>query len=184
MEVLNLFPTRIAFWNNCNFDLDDLEKKCRLFAEKTPTETHSNIKGYQGHGFFYEDLNNFLKEHIPVVETKKIKNFKLYAWVNINGNGHSNKIHNHNPHHGNMLSGVLYVRTPKNCGNIRFYDPRPNIDTAPDMEYYENMNNCYQLTVNPNLLLLFPSWLLHDVAINESNEDRITISFNIFDVNY
>ena len=83
-----------------------------------------------------------------------------------------------------MLSGVLYVKTPKNCGKIKFYDPRPNIDTAPDMEYYEDMNNQYEITVNPNLLLLFPSWLQHDVGINESNEERISISFNIFEVEY
>lgn len=184
MEVINLFPTRIAFWKDCNFDLADLEKKCRLFQKKTPNSNHSNVNGYQGHGFMYPDLIEFIKKNIPTHKTKKITTFKFYAWVNINGYGHFNKIHNHNPHHGNMLSGVLYVKTPKNCGKIKFYDPRPNIDTAPDMEYYEDMNNQYEITVKPNLLLLFPAWLQHDVGINESNEERISISFNIFEVEY
>ena len=100
-------------------------------------------------------------------------------WVNINKTGDYNEIHDHNPYDGTALSGVFYVKTPANCGRIRFYDPRPFITKAPDMQYYNDGNTYHYFDPEPNMLLIFPAWLKHMVEPNKSNEDRISISFNI-----
>jgi uncharacterized protein (TIGR02466 family) len=100
------------------------------------------------------------------------------CWANVSNKFASNSVHNHP---NSILSGVYYLKTPENCGSIFFSDPRPasrmlnppvldfNIWTLPKVSYkpYEGM------------MLLFPSWLLHGVEPNMSDETRISLSFNI-----
>jgi|TARA_R100000482_G_scaffold104042_1_gene46769 uncharacterized protein (TIGR02466 family) len=95
-----------------------------------------------------------------------------------------NERHHHDAHSGVFMSGVFYVKCPEGSGKIRFYDPRPHINTAPDMRYYNAGNTHHWFTPVPNTLLMFPAWLEHDVEINKSKEERISISFNVFDVEY
>ena len=82
------------------------------------------------------------------------------------------------------MSGVFYVSCPEGCGKIRFFDPRPNVNTAPDMRYYNDANTHHWFAPVENTLIMFPAWLEHDVEPNQSQEERISISFNIFDVEW
>ena len=52
------------------------------------------------------------------------------------------------------------------------------------MRYYNDANTYHWFTPVPNTLIMFPAWLEHDVEPNQSQEERISISFNIFDVEY
>jgi uncharacterized protein (TIGR02466 family) len=68
------------------------------------------------------------------------------------------------------------TKTSDNCRDIFFHDSRDvelMMGSLPE-KFYE------PLTIRPtqDLMLIFPSWLKHEVGINESNEDRICISFN------
>ena len=104
----------------------------------------------------------------------------LNVWVNINGYKDYNIAHKHNGAH---ISGVYYVRTPKNCGNIIFN--RPGID---EFTYDWNENhrafNLYNSgtrwqRAEESMLYLFPGWLNHFVEPNlNRKEKRISISFN------
>jgi uncharacterized protein (TIGR02466 family) len=99
------------------------------------------------------------------------------CWANVNPKFASNKIHDH----ANCLfSGVYYVKTPENCGNIMFYDPR-----SAKAFYKPQVNQFTAYTADAiahaaeaGLLLIFPSWLRHGVEPNLSDEDRVSISFN------
>ncbi|MDX2256490.1 MAG: TIGR02466 family protein [Pseudanabaenaceae cyanobacterium bins.39] len=100
------------------------------------------------------------------------------CWAIINGKFASNSVHNHP---NSILSGVYYLKTPENCGSIYFNDPRPasqmivppvtefNLWTYPKVSY----------KAREGTMILFPSWLLHGVDINMSEESRICVSFNI-----
>ena len=100
------------------------------------------------------------------------------CWAIVNGKFASNSVHNHP---NSILSGVYYLKTPENCGGIYFSDPRPasqmlippvvefNLWTFPKVSY----------KANTGTMLLFPSWLLHGVDMNMSEDVRICISFNI-----
>lgn len=81
------------------------------------------------------------------------------------------------------MSGVFYVTTPKDCGRLRLFDPRPFIIGAPDMKYYNDGNNYHYFDPTPNLLVMFPGWLKHDVEPNLSDEERISIAFNFRIIN-
>ena len=169
--VYHLFPTPFFACENCNLDIVKLEKECIDFMSKTPSAEN-------------DDLYEFIKNNLPADEKKPIKQFRIASWVNVNKQDNYNSRHHHDPHAGTFLSGVFYVKCPPDCGAIRFYDPRPHIDTAPDMQYFYDSKTHFKIFPQENMLLMFPSWLEHDVEPNKSKEERIAISFNILDIEY
>jgi uncharacterized protein (TIGR02466 family) len=92
-------------------------------------------------------------------------------WVNLLrvGGHHSAHIHPHS-----VISGTFYVEVPPGSGAIRFEDPRlPLMMAAPPRE--ESF-----VTVQPRagLLLLWESWLRHEVLAGAGKGERLSISFN------
>ena len=99
-------------------------------------------------------------------------------WAIINAKGASNERH----HHGNSeLSAAYYVRAPKQCGDIVFYDPRPAPVFSHPIAKKPNILNATVNSITPNegMLVLFPSYLEHSVKPNLSSSQRIVISFNV-----
>ena len=83
-------------------------------------------------------------------------------------------------HHNNIFSGVFYPDGGEEFPGIKFYRP---FDTAlaPTIKNY-NIHNWQTYELNAcrkDCLLVFPSWLLHQVPINNSDKDRMSISFNV-----
>lgn len=189
MIVDTIFPTYV-FRKQCNLDLERLENKCLEFQKKVPSSVKSSVGGYQGYDFYDEDLFLEIKSSVPILENKNLEVVSDNTpenpntifpsfWVNINGPGAYNVMHNHAPYHGVFLSGVFYVKTPDNCGNIQLIDPRLSICNSRDMTYYNDGNTHHYYTAKENLLLIFPPWLYHTVDPNKSDENRISISFNL-----
>ncbi|NUT01313.1 MAG: hypothetical protein HOP96_10085 [Sphingomonas sp.] len=99
-------------------------------------------------------------------------------WVNLlRGPGHhSGHIHPHS-----MISGTLYVEVPKGSGAIRFEDPRlPSMMAAPTRRPDAAQELQQFVTVEPRrgLLLLWESWLRHEVLPGTGRSERLSISFN------
>lgn len=94
----------------------------------------------------------------------------LNMWGMISKQGATNVYH---CHPGCDYSGVFYLKTPENCGDIRF----ENISDAAAYTGYGDVN--FDIQPEEGMLLLFPPWLRHSVLVNQSNEDRICISFNL-----
>ena len=97
-------------------------------------------------------------------------------WSNILKPGEGHSLHTHS---NNILSGVYYVKTKDT--SIRFYDPRPQTRILIPKSKQDNKDNSttwFYPSVT-NRLLMFPSWLEHDVPSNTTQEDRISISWNI-----
>jgi uncharacterized protein (TIGR02466 family) len=99
-------------------------------------------------------------------------------WVNILGEGghHSGHIHP-----GSILSGTLYVAVPEGSGDIRFEDPRlARMMAAPPLKdaVAENQQRFVYVAPSPGDLLIWESWLRHEVMPGRTEEPRISISFN------
>mgnify|MGYP002777093233 CR=1 FL=1 len=99
-------------------------------------------------------------------------------WVNVlrPGGGHSGHIHPHS-----IMSGTLYVEVPDGAGAIRFEDPRlPLFMHAPPRtaDAPEAQRTFVHVTPAPGTLLLWESWLRHEVLPNAARSERISISFN------
>ena len=99
-------------------------------------------------------------------------------WVNLlkSGGQHSGHIHPHS-----ILSGTLYVEVPDNAGAIRFEDPRlPQMMAAPTRrpDAPEALRSFVTLTPRVGQLLLWESFLRHEVLAGTAKADRLSISFN------
>ena len=100
-------------------------------------------------------------------------------WANINYPGGYNKPH---IHPNSLFSGVYYIKTPPNCGRLICNDPRPGIQTCmPTRKKGQPPNHLWRevhLQPQENRAIMFNSWLWHSVEPNQSNEPRISVSFN------
>lgn len=99
-------------------------------------------------------------------------------WLNINPPGAAHVMHNHP---NNYLAGTYYVRAAAGADHIQFHDFR--LQTQAILPRFSRetpyTSATQQVPVQPGLLVLFPAWLPHSVGPNASNEDRISLSFNV-----
>ena len=103
---------------------------------------------------------------------------KMFAWMNANPLGGFNAPHTHPGAH---WSGVYYVAQPDveigSSGKIEFLDPRSDL---PNWRLLQAPAFSAKKTIRPapGELILFPSYLVHWVYPNETDEERVTIAFN------
>jgi hypothetical protein len=84
-------------------------------------------------------------------------------------------------HPHSILSGTLYVDVPEGSGAIRFEDPRlPMMMAAPRRlaEAPEQLQPFVQIEPRPGQLLLWESWLRHEVLPGTGRAERLSVSFN------
>jgi uncharacterized protein (TIGR02466 family) len=155
----------------------------------------SKAKGYRGYTSYASlndlpsrdpdagDLKRLLDRHVARFAEacafnlpKKLKLDSL--WVNVlkPGGAHSGHIHPHS-----ALSGTLYLEVPEGSGGIRFEDPRlPLMMAAPlrrdDAD--EALRPFVTIPPRPGMILLWESWLRHEVEANGAKSERVSISFN------
>jgi uncharacterized protein (TIGR02466 family) len=99
-------------------------------------------------------------------------------WINIlpPGGVHTSHIHPHS-----VISGTYYVTIPEGASALKFEDPRLGfMMAAPPRKKKassENRQFAY-MTPAPGTVLLWESWLRHEVPVNEADSERISVSFN------
>jgi len=123
-----------------------------------------------------ESMSDILPDLPFNPKISQVKSISL--WANINKKHSYNTAHYHP---GCDISGVYYVKVPKgDCGNINFNDPRPalNFGNGFIVERYTGGDSTPRYPVEGNMYL-FPSSLSHDVSPNLTDEDRISVSFNL-----
>ena len=100
------------------------------------------------------------------------------CWATVLANGAAHRAHSHP---NNFLSGVYYVRTHPGADSLNFHDPRPQaaVIRPPVVELTAENTDQVVVKVTDGTLLMFPSYLEHSVAATASDEERISISFNL-----
>ncbi len=142
--------------------LDDLPQRASVFGElKTKLDRHAKA--------FAADLQMDLRGGRLKLDS---------LWVNIlrPGAAHSSHIHPHS-----VLSGTVYVATPKGASALKLEDPRlPLMMAAPPRlaDAEESARTFVYLQPEPGSLILWESWLRHEVPANAAKRERISISFN------
>lgn len=99
-------------------------------------------------------------------------------WVNVLAPG---GMHSGHIHPLAVISGTVYVRIPEGASAIRFEDPRLGFMMAappvqPDAP--EEFQRFVRRAPRPGLLLMWESWLRHEVLLNTAQDDRLSVSFN------
>jgi uncharacterized protein (TIGR02466 family) len=100
------------------------------------------------------------------------------CWATVLAKGAVHKAHSHP---NNYLSGVYYVRTHPGADTINFRDPRnqTGVIRPPVAELTAENTDQVVVKVRNGTLLMFPSYVEHSVDANTSEEERISISFNL-----
>ncbi|MEO1137765.1 MAG: TIGR02466 family protein [Pseudomonadota bacterium] len=99
-------------------------------------------------------------------------------WINILGEGghHSGHIHPNS-----VISGTVYVSVPAGSGQIKFEDPRlPMMMAAPPVkaDAPPSAKRFHYITPRAGEVLMWESWLRHEVMTSQSEEARMSVSFN------
>lgn len=110
-----------------------------------------------------------------------IEKYKLCIsslWVNINSKYSYHELHNHPE---SFLSGVYYLQIPSNSGGIILHDPREQLRFGEPKLAHKNSFNAKVVKWEPvaGKIFMFPGWLYHSVEQNHSDEDRVSVAFNL-----
>ena len=190
---LNLiFSTPV--WTSVITKYNEINKKMynyiKSLQSKNPEGTlKSNLEGWHSENFDLkaEEIVFFVNSISPSLNSSfndmqwDVNNLQVKItsmWSIINNKNASNSRHIHS---NNYISAAYYVKAPNNCGDIVFHDPRSAaVFRHPRVLTPNKLNsNIYSVQPKEGLLVLFPSYLQHSVDKNNSNEERIVISFNI-----
>lgn len=177
--------------------LDEIENTCYVVAEDDIAGQHwCQEEGYPGYTSYssiddlawripiFKELIEILNKHVEVfVEDLEFdlngKSIELEnIWINIlpEGGMHSSHIHPNN-----VISGTTYIRLSEGARSIKFEDPRHAMMMAcPNRKPNAKPALKSFVYFKPEIgdVLLWESWLRHEVPMNTSSEDRISISFN------
>ena len=200
-DIKSLFATRLYTAALSDFstliDGSELESSCLAIAEDDEAGQNwceeNDFPGYTSYASLtdldwrfpiFKDLITSLDKHVEAfiqdldfdLGDKKIKLDSL--WINILpfGGVHTAHIHPHS-----VISGTTYVAMPAGTSAIKFEDPRlATMMAAPSRtkEAREELRSFIYAEPNIGDVLLWESWLRHEVPMNMADEDRISISFN------
>ncbi len=181
MALDKIIPFVTPIWYigiTANFDAEIAF--CKHLGNSSKSANKSNDGGFQSENFNFKEvfpnIYNHLKPFIAEIskEIDQELNF-TGAWVNINKKGNSNIQH---CHPNNVISGVFYLQVNDNTGMINFKNPTPS-QHYPVNNANSTFGGSYSISPLVNEVIFFPSYLDHYVSASKSDEDRISIAFNL-----
>ena len=174
---------------NLDHDLDSLTEDAYVLKYNYPSQSISNIGGWQSPVFgpqcpteilntIPQSLSNLQKDCWELCNSitngkfqKKLRKDHSGWWVNINEKHHYNAIH----HHGRTdLIAVAFIKTPPNSGKM--------IVARNDGATYSQLYDDFQYSVpsEAGKLYILPGHVWHYVEESFSEEDRISVAFNYY----
>jgi len=183
------FPTAIYIEDLPNaVELNrSLEEHIIKWSTQEPGLKKTNVKGWHSTNMiekkeYYPLMLKILKVCEKIFEEEHLENQPAMGnmWANINGEKAYNKIHTHP---NCFFSGTYYVKTPTPSAQLIVYDPRPGVNILmPRRKHMTLPSHLWKevyFTPRAGQIIIFPSYIWHEVEPSESKEDRISIAFNI-----
>ncbi|UTP38506.1 TIGR02466 family protein [Phenylobacterium sp. LH3H17] len=175
----------------------ELEDACRMLADEDMAgrawckqnayggyTSYASLDDLPTRASVFGDLKRRLDRHAAAfardlaldLGSRRLKMDSL--WVNVlkPGAAHSGHIHPHS-----VISGTVYVATPPGASALKLEDPRlPLMMAAPPrrLDAPEAAKSFVYLQPQPGTILMWESWLRHEVPANAAKRERISISFN------
>lgn len=195
--VTRLYRARLNDLARPKVDYDELHDSCLGIAEDDEAgQTWSAENGYPGYTSYaslddlpwrfpvFQTLQKALDKHVAAFSQelhfdlgeRKLKCNAL--WINIlpQGGTHSSHIHPHS-----VISGTTYVAMPEGASVLKLEDPRlAMMMMAPlrKKDAPEEMQPFVYVKPVVGDVLMWESWLRHEVPLNMAEDDRISVSFN------
>lgn len=199
-QIDSLFVTRLyraALAEHGAIDHDELVASCLSIAEDDEAgQAWCEENGYPGYTSYasltdlpwrfpiFQDIVDALDKHVAVFAEDlefDLGEGQLVLedlWINIlpYGGIHSSHLHPHS-----VISGTTYVAMPEGTSALKIEDPRSAMmmaaperrrDARPELRKF--------IYMKPNVgdVLLWESWLRHEVPMNMAEDERISVSFN------
>lgn len=201
MSTLNLRSVQPLFYSPLSvFELEGAETMNeQLLAEAearravSPGLGRSNWQGWHSEDDFFERsepgslaLRTHILQAVQACTQNAAPNFDFFkyaiqaeGWINVLGRAGLNTPHDHPAW---VWSGCYYVSVPEGdkelSGSIEFFDTRTNVRTLT-VEGAACFASKFVMKPKAGMLLMFPSYLRHWVYPNDSDEERVTIAFNV-----
>ena len=182
------FPTPIYILDIKDQSLNiELEKNIINWMNEDKGITRTNVNGWHSptdmhlKPEFKKLTNALLEAQNKIYKEEYLDSEPVIGnmWANVNPPGGMNRAHQHP---NSLWSGVYYIKAPKNCGNLKIDDPRASASMIrPKLKDGEKPQRVWRETrfkPEAGRLIMFYSWLMHCVDPNESNDTRISVSFN------
>ena len=180
------FPT-IIYAQDTKLDNQILSNEIITWSKQDEGITKTNVNGWHSKTNMHEIpifktlVNELYKMQHEIFQEEWLDGEAIMGnmWANINPPGGYNRPHVHPNSH---FSGVYYIKAPENSGQIVFNEPRATAHMVmPRRKEGEPPSHLWrEVRVNPleGRIIMFPAWLWHCVEPNESNDIRISVSFN------
>jgi uncharacterized protein (TIGR02466 family) len=200
-DIRSLFATRLYRARLSDFDPQvdsrELEASCLSIAEDDEAgQDWCEENGYPGYTSYasltdlpwrfpiFADVVKALDKHVMAfAEDLQLdlgdKGLRLEdIWINVlpEGGSHGSHIHPHS-----VISGTTYVAMPDGTSALKLEDPRlPMMMAAPTREKdcREELKSFVYVAPQAGDVMLWESWLRHEVPMNMAEDDRISVSFN------
>ncbi len=199
--IESLFVTRLYHAALSEFkpkiDADELEQSCYVIAEDDEAGQEwceaNDYPGYTSYASLtdlawrfpiFKSLVKALDKHVAAfakdleftLDDRKLVLEDL--WINIlpEGGTHGSHIHPHS-----VISGTTYVAMPKGASALKLEDPRHAMMMAApprNKDARRELKSFIYMKPKVGDVLLWESWLRHEVPMNGSEFDRISVSFN------
>jgi len=186
MITEKFFPT-IVYGKDIQLDNNKMAQDIINWSNQDPGVSKTNVKGWHS----TTDMANKLEYQQLVKELFKMQE-EIFnnehldrssrlgnMWANINPPGGMNQPH---IHPNALFSGVYYIKSPIKSGRLKIYDPRPGVQFIMPIRKPGNPGKDLwrEANIDPveGRIIMFPAWLWHAVEENQSNDIRISVSFN------
>jgi uncharacterized protein (TIGR02466 family) len=200
-QISSLFVTRLYRARLSEFapaiDAQEMENSCLVIAEDDEAgQQWCEENGYPGYTSYasltdlpwrfpiFADLVKVLDQHVAAfaedlefdLDGRKLVLEDL--WINIlpEGGMHASHLHPHS-----VISGTTYVAMPEGASALKLEDPRSGrmmASPARKKGAREDLRTFIYVKPEVGDVLLWESWLRHEVPMNMSEEERISVSFN------
>ena len=184
-EIHGIFPVPLYKSKlNRKFTKAELHFIEKMRAKSRPnmgntTSSNSYVLNEPSFSILKKKIDLFIEDYFAkiIFPPKGISPYITQSWLN-----YTEINEHHHPHHhpNSYLSGILYIAADKDHDNITFGHNKYNqINISPTQK---NQFNSFMLSfpVETGEIMIFPSSLLHSVAMKKGKNSRISLSFNVF----
>jgi uncharacterized protein (TIGR02466 family) len=175
----------------------ELLKECRAVRERDPAGRRWSARNYPGGYTSYASLDQVhrLSSTFIALRERLDRHVGAYAralrwdlrggrlvmsdcWINVMGPGSAHSAHLHPQA---VVSGTYYVKAPPGSAGLKFEDPRLSRFMAAPMRNKgapRAMRAHVEYPARAGTVVLFESWLRHEVPAGGTAAERVSLSFN------
>lgn len=194
-QIFTLFPTPLYTYKLENTEYTNVQQELQTVVDELYTEENwGQNPNWNSSSQYLSNKGNFIENILESKDMKVVTQFIMHhcynymasmnvkpkykaaietSWLSLTKTGLSSHIHDHGTSH---ISGVYWFKTNGNDGDIVFRNSHKALKCNPIGSSVAHEN---AFPPEQGRLILFPGFLDHSVNENTTNEDRISLSFNI-----